>query len=115
MLGSARKDIALTTNYNSVISGISYLRANASKVQNAMQKTITVAAFTKLKELITATATTAGSAALATEAGNRVDTVISLFNNGGVAPALSFSSGVDAAADTARAAITSSKAALVAV
>ena len=107
------KDIALTTNYNSVISGISYLRANASKVQNAMQKTITVAAFTKLKELITATATTAGSAALATEAGNRVDTVISLFNNGGVAPPLSFSSGVDAAADTARAAITSSKAALV--
>ena len=107
------KDIALTTNYNSVISGISYLRANASKVQNAMQKTITVAAFTKLKELITATATTAGNAALATTAGNSVDTVISLFNNGGVAPALSFSSGVDAAADTARAAITSSKAALV--
>ena len=107
------KDIALTTNYNSVVSGISYLRANASKVQNAMQKAITVAAFTKLKELITATATTAGTAALATEAGNRVDTVISLFNNGGVAPALSFSSGVNEAANTARAAITSSKTALV--
>ena len=107
------KDIALQTNYNSVVSGISYLRANASKVQNAMQKAITVAAFTKLKELIAATATTAGTAALATEAGNRVDTVISLFNNGGVAPALSFSAGVDAAADTARAAITSSKTALV--
>jgi len=96
------KDIALTTNYNSVISGISYLRANASKVQNAMQKTITVAAFTKLKELITATATTAGNATLATTAGNSVDTVISLFNNGGVAPALSFSASADADRTTAR-------------
>ena len=106
-------DIALQTNYNSVVSGISYLRANASKVQNAMQKAITVAAFTKLKDDIAALSSVAADATILAEAKARIDTVISLFNNGGVAPALSFSSGVDLAATTARTALQTKRQALI--
>ena len=106
-------DIALQTNYNSTVSGISYLRANASKVQNAMQKAITIAAFTKLKEDIAALSDVAADATILAEANARIDTVISLFNNGGNAPALTFTSGVDANAIAARTALQTNRAALI--
>jgi hypothetical protein len=74
-------DVALGTNYNSVIAGKAYARANASVVYQK-QKVQTIAAYEYLKSLILALPTVVSDATATARASAAMDEIIEIISQG---------------------------------
>jgi hypothetical protein len=76
-------DVALDTNFNSVYTGISYLRASAyTTVTNTGQKNPTLAAMLEVKRRITQIPSVAANNTTKTRAEQLIDLIIFIFLNG---------------------------------